>query len=157
MLLDHTIMCFVLSLFYVPIMISEMSVVYTPKAQPLVDHFDRNQYIGLFGFSLYFCKDCILGRSPAKHILKLQVVKNSTGQVASPIQCLIRNVFCIIWPIEVLVTLFNSNRRIGDLLAGTKVVPYNPLIAQPKPNFIIIGLSLIISYGLSILFANTIF
>ena len=151
MLLDHAIMCFVLTLFFIPNTISKISIVYTPKTQPGPDLYDRHLYLAMFGFSLYFCKDCILGRSPAKRILKFQVVSNSTGDVASPIQCLIRNITCILWPIEVLVTLFNSNRRIGDFLAGTKVVPFNPHITQPKPNFLLIGLSVIISYGLSIL------
>jgi uncharacterized RDD family membrane protein YckC len=28
------------------------------------------------------------------------------------------------WPVEVLVSLFNPQRRIGDYVAGTKVVTY---------------------------------
>src|SRR6476620_6557071 len=60
-------------------------------------------YIVLIGFALYFCKDCIGGQSVAKRILGLQVVNNNDGRVAKPLRCLIRNIFCVLWPIEVIV------------------------------------------------------
>jgi hypothetical protein len=80
--------------------------------------------------------------------LKLQIVENKTGKVASPIKCFIRNIFIIIWPIEVIVTLINPSRRIGDLVAGTKVVPFKPDHEQLKINFVQIGLSFVLAYSL---------
>lgn len=74
--------------------------------------------------SLYFNKDLINGRSPAKRILKLQVIDKSTARPATPIKCLVRNFTLIIWPVEVIVVCFNPAQRLGDRLAGTKVVEY---------------------------------
>jgi hypothetical protein len=104
-------------------------------------------YLGLVGFAIYFCKDIINGRSIAKRILKLQLVNNSTGEIASPIRCLVRNIFCIIWPIEVIVSMITPSRRIGDRVAGTKLVFYDPSIEQPKVNFGKTLIPLAIAYG----------
>ncbi|WP_315814421.1 RDD family protein [Paraflavitalea speifideaquila] len=109
-------------------------------------------YIFLIGFALYFCKDSIKGRSFGKRVTRLQVLDNTTGQVASPLQCLVRNLFCIIWPIEVIVTLTNPTRRIGDRVAGTRVALYDPFTApQPKLAAGKILFSLVISYAVMVL------
>lgn len=80
--------------------------------------------LGLLFFSLYFNKDAIQGRSPAKRILKLVVINKRTGEVASPIRTFIRNITMMIWPIEVIFVLFSPDRRLGDLIAGTQVVEF---------------------------------
>lgn len=77
--------------------------------------------------SLYFNKDILNGRSPAKRILKFQVVDNETNFAATPLKCLLRNLTIIIWPMEVLVTLFNPSQRLGDKLANTKVVVFDEI------------------------------
>src|ERR1035437_1969607 len=87
MLLDHIIMTMIAGIFFIPEIISSFSNVLTHE-QPTNDMFGRMIYIFLIGFAIYFCKDCINGRSIAKRILKLQLVDNSTGQVASPLKCL---------------------------------------------------------------------
>lgn len=152
MLLDHIAMTFIAMIFFAPGMISGFSTAFEVNhEQTNLDIFGGLSYIGLIGLALYFCKDCIHGRSIAKRILKLQVVENKSGNVASPIRCFIRNIFCILWPIEVIVTLTNPSRRIGDMIAGTKVVPFNPELEQPKVNYLQIGLSIILAYGLMVL------
>ena len=75
-------------------------------------------------FIVYLNKDIINGRSPAKRILKLQVVDIKTNNPASPIKCFIRNLTTPLWILEVLITIFSPERRIGDLLVGTKVELY---------------------------------
>ena len=133
-------------------MISEFSTDFeVSQEQTSPDIFGGLSYLGLIGFALYFCKDCISGRSIAKRALKLQVVENKSGNVAPPIKCFVRNIFCILWPIEVIVTLASPSRRIGDMVAGTRVVPFNPELEQPKINYGQIGLSIIIAYGLIVL------
>ena len=152
MLLDHFVMTFVSMLFFIPDLISMFSTAFeiTHKQQSL--GFPGGiSYIGLMGFAIYFCKDCIKGRSIAKRILKLQVVENKTGKTASPIRCYVRNIFCIIWPLEFFVVLASPGRRIGDLVAGTKVIPYSPANEQPKINYAQTGISLLLAYGLSII------
>ncbi len=152
MLLDHIAMTFIAMIFFVPGMISGFSTAFEinhEQANP--DIFGGLSYIGLIGFALYFCKDCINGQSIAKRALKLQVVENNSGNVASPIRCFVRNIFCIIWPIEVIVTLVSPSRRIGDMVAGTRVIPFNPELEQPKVNYAQVGLSILLAYGLMVL------
>lgn len=127
MLLDHLIMC---SALVLPI---------------LALNFFRTDKTGEDGWGaiiqlalillviLYFLKDSFDGRSLAKRITKLQVIDNTTGETASVTKCFIRNVFIIMWPVEVLVSLFSPQRRIGDFVAGTKVVLYNvPALVKPE-------------------------
>ena len=152
MLLDHIVMTFIATIFFLPNIISGFAKAFEINhEQSSPDIFGGTIYVVLIGFALYFCKDSFNGRSIAKRALKLQVVDNKTGKVASPIKCFVRNIFIIIWPIEVVVTLINPSRRIGDLVAGTKVVPFNPELEQSKINFGQIGLSFILAYGLMIL------
>lgn len=152
MLLDHIAMTFIAMIFFVPGMISGFSTAFEVNhEQTSPDIFGGLSYVGLIGFALYFCKDCINGRSIAKRALKLQVIENKDGNVASPIRCFIRNIFCILWPIEVIVTLASPSRRIGDMVARTRVVPFDPELEQPKINYGQIGLSIILAYGLMVL------
>jgi uncharacterized RDD family membrane protein YckC len=110
-------------------------------------------YMSLLGFSMYFCKDSINGQSIAKFFFKLKVVDNKTGKSASPLQCLVRNIFCIIWPIEAIVTLINTNgRRIGDIVAGTRVVYHDSRAINFQTNYLKVGFTFLLSYlGLLIL------
>lgn len=150
MLLDHVFMTIIAMLFFLPSMISRFSNVVKISHEQTDFNFMEGpmKYLSMFGFALYFCKDIIYGRSFAKRILKLQVVDNKTRQVASPLQCFVRNIFCIIWPIEVIVAMANTSRRLGDKIAGTELVYYDPAIVRPKFNFGKTILPIIISYGL---------
>ncbi|WP_109852850.1 RDD family protein [Aquimarina sp. AU58] len=134
--------------FFIPGMILGFSTAFEISREPATIEIFGFNYITLIGFALYFCKDCIQGRSIAKRVLKPQVVENSSGKVASPIRCFIRNIFCIFWCIEVIVTLVNPNRRIGDLVVGTKVVLFHPEHKQPKINIMQIAFSMLLAYGM---------
>lgn len=153
MLLDHIFMTFIAMLFFLPGIIQGFSDAFTVShTQTDINFMDGPmQYIGLFGFALYFCKDIINGRSIAKRLLKLQLVDNKTEQVATPLQCFVRNIFCILWPVEAIVALSNPGRRIGDKVAGTKLVHYQPGLEQPKINIGKIVLPIFISYALILL------
>lgn len=154
MILDHFIMTMIAMLFFIPTMIKTFSGALTISHEQNVDDGFSGPllYIGLFGFALYFCKDCINGRSIAKRILKLQVIDNKTEQVASPLKCFLRNIFCIIWPVEVIVTLINPSRRIGDQVAGTKVVYYDPtLVEQPNIDIKKLVVPIALAFGLLLL------
>lgn len=85
MLLDHFAMTLIAMIFFIPGMISGLSTAFEVNhEQSYPDIFGGLSYLGLIGFSFYFCKDCINGRSLAKRALKLQVVENSSGKAASP-------------------------------------------------------------------------
>lgn len=75
-----------------------------------------------FVFSIYYNKDAIKGKGPGKRAIGFIVVNNATGEIANPLRCIIRNFTLVLWPIEVIVTLFSPERRIGDYIAGTKVI-----------------------------------
>lgn len=148
MIIDHFIMTFASMVFAIPAMISSFVAAFNiSHEQTNPDPFGNMSYVMLIGFAVYLCKDSINGRSPAKRIFKLQVVDNKTRQAASPVKCLVRNIFCALWPIEVVVTLINPGRRIGDFVAGTKVVPFDQTIDQPKPNWGQAGISLVLAYA----------
>lgn len=149
MLLDHIFMSFIAMIFAIPEFVYNLvqNLDSTP-GQLNYDLFPGDNYLGLIGFALYFCKDSISGRSLAKRILKLHVVDNLTGKAASPFQCFIRNVFCVLWPIEVIVSLINPERRIGDWVARTKLVPFDKEKEQEQssPRYLQIAIVFILSY-----------
>ncbi|HLO38933.1 MAG TPA: RDD family protein [Lacibacter sp.] len=153
MLLDHAIMVMLMIPFYIPLLISGLSDAFkVSHSQTSTAYFDGPLgYIAIFGFSLYFCKDIVNGRSFAKRILKLQLIDNATGKVASPLQCLVRNVLCIIWPVEVIVAMLNTNKRLGDRIAGTKLIKFDPALEQPKINIGKLLIPVIISYAIVVL------
>jgi uncharacterized RDD family membrane protein YckC len=153
MLLDHVFMTIIAMIFFLPGVISGFSNAFNVSHEQTEFNFMEGQmkYLSMFGFALYFCKDIVNGRSISKRILKLQVVDNKSGQVATPLQCFVRNIFCIIWPIEVIVAMTNTSRRLGDKVAGTKLVYFDPALEKPKINFGKTILPVIISYGLILL------
>jgi uncharacterized RDD family membrane protein YckC len=150
MLMDHMFMCMIFALFFLPVMIHSFENEFTISHEQ-TDGLNLSgplYYIGMIGFAFYFCKDGIQGRSLAKRITKLQVMDNKTGDAASALQCFIRNIFCVIWPVEVIMVLNNPHRRIGDLVAGTKVVFYDRSKEQTKNGLFKSLLILVITYCL---------
>ena len=123
MLLDHVFICMII---VIPLVGSGR-----PQARegsPL--GFSFQFILLLMGLMvIYFLKDSFNGRSLAKRMLGLQVVNNRTGRPANALQCFIRNIFIIIWPVEVIFTLFQPGRRLGDWVAGTRVAYYEPNVA----------------------------
>lgn len=149
MFLDHVIMCFVFFAFSIPSFIETFKEPSSQFVNRGLFHFPT--LLSLFGFAIYLCKDCIGGQSIAKRILGLQVVDSKNGEVASPIKCFIRNIFCLIWPVEVVITSINPSRRLGDRIAGTKVISANRNSANPGINYFQIIASVLLSYLLIIL------
>lgn len=114
MLLDHMIMTFV---FMVPWIV--FFTIY--QSSPSDIGFKGKLMVSGF-LLLYVNKDSIHGQSIAKRIVGFRVIDSKTGRPATSLQCLIRNTFIpILWPIEVLVTILNPNRRIGDRFTNTQV------------------------------------
>jgi uncharacterized RDD family membrane protein YckC len=149
MILDHIIMTMIAMVFAIPGMIVSFSRAFDVSHGPTpIDPFGGMAPVMLFGFALYLCKDSIQGRSPAKRVIKLQVVNNAAGLPASPLRCLVRNLFLVLWPIELIVALINPPRRIGDFVAGTKVVLYQPTAERPKQNWLLTFIALAIAYGI---------
>lgn len=156
MLIDHIAMCFIAAIMLLPVMLLDMLIQSNNENYSSMfgeyDFFSgsdlgNGKYLFLLAVAFYFCKDSVNGRSIAKRLLKLKVVNNNTELNASPIQCLIRNLFCIVWPIELIVTLFSPHRRIGDFIANTKVVQDNITNTEPKQKLINVVLALFLAYS----------
>lgn len=144
MLLDHALICFV---FLAPIILIQHFVF--PERQ----NDTTLKYWMAPVFVIYFCKDCFGGRSLAKRKLKLVVVDSKSYARSTPIQSVLRNLSIVIWPIEVLVSLFDQERRLGDKLAGTKLVRFQYEIPQNNSTILqFLGAVLIASSFTALLF-----
>lgn len=148
MLVDHFVMSMLAVVFGLPVFTLEMFSGFDGNpVSSFVESMGPLEYISYIGFALYFCKDCLHGRSVAKRIFKLQVVNNDTGMAASPLSCLIRNLLGLLWPIEVVVSFFNTSRRLGDRIAGTKLVVYDNSKVELQVKTPQIIFSLILGYA----------
>jgi len=141
MLIDHAIMsaiAIILS-FIMTLLFSKYST----------KNFDLGFYTILFGISIYLNKDIFRGRSIGKRIFRTEVVDIKSNSVASPIKCLIRNLTIVIWPIEIIALIYNPTRRIGDLLANTRIEIVNEDNQYYKKNYLINSIfSLILGFVL---------
>jgi uncharacterized RDD family membrane protein YckC len=66
-------------------------------------------------------KDFLQGRSPAKRLLGLHL-HEATGRPANELRAFLRNVTFLLWPVEVLLLVLGSPKRLGDYVAVTQVV-----------------------------------
>lgn len=156
MLIDHIAMTFIMAIFFIPVLFKNLSDVMAessghPPVGPGPEGIFSGPlvYVGLFGLSLYLCKDSFNGRSFGKLVMGLQVVNNETGEAASPLRCLVRNLFIVLWPLEVLVTLAQPERRIGDLVAGTRVAAYDKNTPSTDVKLVQIAACVLIAFGLT--------
>src|SRR4051812_16811010 len=67
-------------------------------------------YTAVILFSLFLNKDIYFGKSFGKYFNGTRVVSVRTGNAASPIQCSIRNLFILIWPLEAIILFFSPYR-----------------------------------------------
>lgn len=152
MFIDHFIMTFIMMIIVLPGFAVSFFNAFNIDHEPSNMNFGLMFFLFAFGFSAYFCKDIFNGRSPAKRILKLQVIDAKTNEVATPLKCLIRNLTIVIWPIEVIFILIDPKRRIGDKIAGTRIDyienPEKKTTERKKlltPMLIALGFSLLVS------------
>src|SRR5688572_23595040 len=85
MLLDHIIMCFII---VPPLMI--LSLIFK-SSDPFVTS-PIETVASFFVILIYFNKDLLNGRSPAKRISGLQIIDKKTGQPANELKCFLRNI-----------------------------------------------------------------
>jgi uncharacterized RDD family membrane protein YckC len=77
---------------------------------------------------LFLMRDSVKGISPGKYLLGLAVRNNVNYSITpSLIKLFVRNIPLLLSPLEVVVIIFNSQkRRLGDLLTGAAVVRVAP-------------------------------
>ncbi len=149
MAIDHVIISIIVMIITLPIMLGKLSGSFEISHYTNHNSIDYGNaiYFMIFAMAIYICKDCINGRSIAKRILGHEVIDRKTKLVADPLKCLVRNLFIIIWPVEVIMVLINPSRRLGDKVAGTEVVYFDKEKGRPKLNFPKLFLAIIIAYG----------
>ena len=86
--------------------------------------FSLDFFLGILWAPIYcLLKDCIFnGRSLGKLICGLTIVSSETGTRAPISSLIMRNLTYVIIQIELVVTLANKGKRLGDLIAKTEVV-----------------------------------
>lgn len=101
-------------------------------------------YIFILGILIYFNKDMVNGISIGRWITGTAVREMQDYQlIPSRIKLFIRNVFIVIWPIELVVLALSDNKqRIGDKITKTEV------IKNPNPPRLSLRLSALIGIGL---------
>lgn len=70
-------------------------------------------------------KDFYNAKSIGKREYGYQIVDVKTNSPASEFKCALRNLTLMIWPLEVLAIMSNPKKRIGDYIAGTKIIDSN--------------------------------
>lgn len=88
----------------------------TVKSQLLV------QFLSAMMVTMLLCKDCINGKSAGKRIMKIEIANEKEGEKISAVSCIVRNIFVVLWIIEIFVLFISKEKRIGDYVAKTKVV-----------------------------------
>jgi uncharacterized RDD family membrane protein YckC len=151
MLVDHFAMTFIIMIIVMPGFAVSMLNTFNIDHEPSSIKMGNMFFLVALGFSAYFNKDIFNGRSPAKRILKMQVIDNKTDQVASPLKCLVRNLTIPIWPIELIFVFIDPKRRLGDKIAGTRI-EYVESPQKVKINWRRIFAPLLIAIGFSTCF-----
>ncbi|HET6252828.1 MAG TPA: RDD family protein [Puia sp.] len=99
-----------------------------------------------FIFSFYFNKDIYLGQSIGKRMLRFRVINKRTGEPAGPLRCLARNLPLVFWPLELILAMINVQERLGDYIAGTKLVNYERDTAA-KPDWVGMAVALLLGFA----------
>lgn len=80
-------------------------------------------YLNAVTYILFISKDIFQGHSVFKLSHGIQIVDSRTEEPVTELRTVIRNsTLILLFPIEFLVAVVSPQRRIGDLIAGTKLV-----------------------------------
>jgi uncharacterized RDD family membrane protein YckC len=70
-------------------------------------------------------KDFKRGQSLGKKLMKLQIVDNKTYKSSSPVKCVIRNFFFLLFPLELILTIKQPSQQFADKKLNTLIVNYS--------------------------------
>jgi hypothetical protein len=122
--------CFVIETWYTPAVFFPLLIPYmllSIKAGILDDDINL---ASLVPFSILFIalinKDIFGGQSVVHRLLGYQVVMAKTNKPAGMVRCMLRNISVPLWPAELIFILFYPKRRLGDFIAGTKLIEVPP-------------------------------
>ena len=128
-LIDHFVITFLI-----------VTILFLFFGEGLINGDNPEQIIPIFftilipGFILYFGKDSYQGMSLGKWIMGIRVYdEQNLNGVPSFSRLFLRNIFLIIWPIELIIMVTNEQkRRLGDKVAKAVVVK-NPTKSSKVP------------------------
>lgn len=95
------------------------------------------EYAIVMILAVFLAKDVFNGQSFAKRTLRFQVLNNNTGEVATPLQTVVRNLTALIWPAEIIMMIINPSRRIGDYIANTRLERYS-VLERPQRKYTLV-------------------
>ena len=79
--------------------------------------------VPLYGLCIMtFNKDFYSGQSVVNRLWGYKVVDIKTGNFPGQFKCMLRNLTAPIFPFELPFVLLNPERRLGDFIAGTKLI-----------------------------------
>lgn len=110
----------------------------TNMTQPLFNSFFASIILVILSKDLIF-----KGASIGKSIFKLEI-KNMDGTVPNILILMLRNVFLILWPVELILVLI-CNKRIGDMIFNTRVIDSCHVSSKGKVRRSIVVLVLVIT------------
>ena len=134
---------FCLSLLTIPFIFLSMSNLYTIDhalganvAAVSVFESMKNMflYLSIFmviSYEYFLCKDLFGGRSIGKRSQGLQLVRCKANGPVSNARMVVRNLFILIWIVEVIMYFANPRQRLGDIVCDTTVVPADESNRQP--------------------------
>lgn len=120
-LYTSAVLCLCMALLYMPVRI--LSLLF-----PDQDTFDAVLYTLMFAVIklLILNKDFFNAQSVTHRFLGYQVIDIKTDAPAGKVKCMLRNLTAVLWPIEAIFILTSPERRLGDLIAGTKLIDVPP-------------------------------
>ncbi len=141
MISDQVSMTIIMMIWWAPVFLFRINE-FEPSGDMRYLFVGQSLY-GAFIFSFYFNKDIYLGQSIGKRLLRFRVINKKTGVPAGPLRCLVRNLTLLFWPLEVILAMINVHERLGDYIAGTKLVNYERE-ADANPDWVMIGMALLL-------------
>jgi len=130
---DNRLTCYILELVFP--MIALMPMILTLSffipvtyklftGQNVGDYYEvtATTLINLFLLTVALNKDFFSGQSIVHRTYGYKVLDNKLNVTASELKCLTRNLTAVLFPIEFVFVLINRQRRLGDLISGTKLV-----------------------------------
>lgn len=83
MFIDHLVMTILMVIIVLPGFVVSFFDAFDLDHEPYSSGIGILFFLFILGFAVYFNKDIFNGRSPAKRMLKMQVIDIKTGQAAS--------------------------------------------------------------------------
>ena len=122
---------FALAHLIVSIILEEFGLVHPGYSSPIAN------IVFFILIILFINKDYFRSKSIGKRIFGQIIINKSDSKPATSLKCMLRNLTIFIFPVEAIILVFWNKERIGDSIAGTKVVasdkePWSTIIDEIK-------------------------